>query len=239
MPDTTPPARRPNALRVDQALQLLGHAGIKAPEGRRGSSPWLQALIDSLCELSSRDPLTGVANRRTFELAMAGELDRVARVGEPALVLLVDIDHFKAVNDTHGHSAGDSVLQAVARALAGSVRPMDSVARLGGEEFGILLPNCPTLFGTTVAERVRRNVARTTVEVMPGREISVSISVGGAFAPQWVRSSPAVWIERADRQLYRAKAEGRNRTCIEPQPISEVSADEKNLLFGSAPAVDA
>ena len=93
--------------------------GTGCPSWREaGKALWLQAVIDGLCELSSRDPLTGLANRRHFELMLAGEVDRVARAGEPALVLMIDIDHFKKVNDAHGHPAGDVVLKAVAARAA-------------------------------------------------------------------------------------------------------------------------
>jgi diguanylate cyclase len=122
----------------------------------------------------------------------------------------------------------------VARALQDSVRPMDTVARVGGEEFAIILPNCPPAFGEAVAERVRRTVERRSVGVAAGESIHVTMSLGGAFAPQWVRSSAPLWIERADRQLYRAKAAGRNRACLELPPLSQVSAEEKGLLFGAS-----
>lgn len=222
------------ALRLEQALQLLGHAGVHDLAGAPGSAAWLQQLIDRLCDLSSRDPLTGLANRRSFELALSREIDRVARIGEPALLLAIDIDHFKRVNDTHGHAAGDRMLQTVAHALAVSVRPMDNVARLGGEEFAVLLPNCPAPFGATVAERIRRNVEQAVTAVAPNRALRCTVSLGGAYAPQWVRSTPALWLERADRQLYTAKSEGRNRACIEQPPLCEVTAEEKGLLFGTS-----
>jgi diguanylate cyclase len=230
----TPPAQPPAApaLQLDTALQLLRQAGHELPAGEPGSEPWLQALVDALVDLSSRDALTGLANRRSFELALAREIDRVARAGEPALLLVLDIDHFKQVNDTHGHASGDLVLKAVAKALLECVRPMDMVARVGGEEFAIVMPNCPATFGEAVAERVRRRVEAMPVPIGIGQQIQVSVSIGGAFAPQWVRSSSTLWIERADVQLYRAKGQGRNRVCLEPSALSVVSAEEKALLFG-------
>jgi diguanylate cyclase (GGDEF)-like protein len=222
-------------LRLAPALQLLEQSGRVLPDRREvGRVAWLQALVDGLCELSSRDPLTGLANRRQFELALAGEIDRVARAGEPALVLMIDIDHFKRVNDAHGHPAGDQVLKGVAQALHDCIRPMDTVARFGGEEFAMILPNCPPSFGLAVAERVRTKIQNLALPVSPGQQLYVTVSIGGAFAPQWVRSSAPLWIERADQQLYRAKAEGRNRACLEQPAVSHVSAEEKGLLFGTS-----
>ncbi len=218
-------------MRLDSALQLLGHSGQSLPEVEHGSTAWLQALVDALVDLSSRDALTGLANRRTFDLALGREIDRVARSGEPALLLALDIDHFKRVNDTWGHPAGDQVLRAVANALIDSVRPMDLVARVGGEEFAIILPNCASAFGETVAERVRRRVESMPVMVAPGQEISCTVSIGGAFAPQWVRSTAALWVERADQQLYGAKRQGRNLVRLEPTAMSVVSNEERRLLF--------
>jgi len=231
--DTPPPPPSPDssALRLEQALQLLAKAGCQPPRGVPGSAAWLQELIDALVDLSSRDALTGLANRRAFELALAREVDRVARSGEPTLLLMLDIDHFKTVNDQWGHGAGDQVLRATAAALLDCVRPMDLVARVGGEEFAIILPNCASAFGETVAERVRQRLERLRVTVNHNRQISITVSIGGAFAPPWVRSTPSLWQERADQQLYLAKAQGRNAVRLEPAAVSVVSNDEKRLLF--------
>lgn len=222
-------------LQLEAALLLLDQAGALLPQAEPYSVDWLQGLIDALADLSNRDPLTGLSNRRNFEMVLEREIDRVARAGEPALLLVLDIDHFKRVNDTHGHASGDEVIKAVALAIQQAVRPMDTVARIGGEEFGVVLPNCPSSFGPTVAERIRAQVEATLVPVSMTEKLRVTVSLGGAYAPQWVRSSPLLWVERADRQLYRAKAEGRNRACFEPQHESVVSADEKSMLFAVIP----
>ncbi|HEY1091558.1 MAG TPA: GGDEF domain-containing protein [Burkholderiaceae bacterium] len=219
------------SLQLDAALHLLQQAGAMLPEAEPYSAAWLQGVVDALCDISSKDALTGLVNRRSFEMALAREIDRVARAGEPALLLLLDIDHFKAVNDTHGHATGDRVIQAVADAINHAVRPMDTVARVGGEEFAVILPNCPTTFGETVSERIRTQVAQSILELGAGQQLSVTASLGGAFAPPWVRSSALLWMERADRQLYRAKADGRNRICLEAQTESLVTAEEKGMLF--------
>jgi diguanylate cyclase (GGDEF)-like protein len=225
-------------LQLAQALHLLQREGLHLPTDlETGSQPWLQALVDALCTLSSSDPLTGLVNRRQFEAALDGEVDRVARSSETALLLLADIDHFKRVNDTYGHGAGDLVIQAVARALLECVRPMDTVARIGGEEFAIVLPNCPPAFARTVAERIRRRIETLAVPVSTAQALNVSISIGGAFAPQWVRSSRQFWYERADQQLYRAKTGGRNQACLESPAVSEVSTEERELLFSVPPAL--
>jgi diguanylate cyclase (GGDEF)-like protein len=196
-------------------------------------------VLDALCDLSSRDALTGLSNRRALQVSVAREIDRVARAGEPALLLIADIDHFKNVNDRHGHGAGDLVLKHVANVLKDSVRPMDTVARVGGEEFAMVLPNCSPAFGQAVAERIRRRVAGQGVVLGTGlSDVTATVSIGGAYAPQWVRSSADLWQERADAQLYRAKAQGRNRVCIEPTEVSVVSAEEKGLLFGTSQLQD-
>ena len=234
-PSTDPIDTVSTALSLDGALQLLDQSGHRLPDrATTAKAAWLQAVIDGLCELSSRDPLTGLANRRQFELTLAGEVDRVARAGEPAMVLMIDIDHFKKVNDTHGHPAGDVVLKAVAHALHDCIRPMDTVARFGGEEFSMILPNCAPAFAQAVAERIRMRVQATRIPIAPGVDVKVTVSIGGAFAPQWVRSSSLLWVERADQQLYRAKQTGRNRVSLEQPAVSIVTPEEKGMLFGTS-----
>jgi diguanylate cyclase (GGDEF)-like protein len=227
-----------NAVRLDDARALLEHGGTELPAPEAGLTAYLQRIIDGLCELSQRDPLTGLANRRHFHAVLAREIEIVARSGNSALLLMLDIDHFKRINDTHGHLAGDKVLQAVARCIAGCVRPQDTVARYGGEEFAIVMPDCQAAYGEAVAERVRQAVASLSIAATPLLHLQITTSVGGAFAPVWVRSTADLWIERADTQLYLAKAQGRNRVCIDHQQVISVSAEEKSLLFGSLAMAD-
>ena len=194
-------------------------------------APYVQALIDGLCELSLKDPLTGLANRRFLYATLDREIDRVTRAGDSALLMMLDIDHFKSINDAHGHLAGDLVLQSVARTLNACVRPMDTVARYGGEEFAVVLPSCQATFARAVAERMRRAIETTPVRISPVEQVNVTVSIGGAFALQWIRSTKQLWAERADQQLYLAKQAGRNCIVLEEPPDSTVSAEEKNMLF--------
>ena len=138
-------------LRLDTAHALVSQVNGGGPATASDYAhprQYLQGLIDGLCELSLKDPLTGLANRRHFRAVLEREIDRVTRSGEAALLLMLDIDHFKKVNDVHGHSAGDLVLQSVARTLSACVRPMDTLARYGGEEFAVCFPPVSRLLGT-------------------------------------------------------------------------------------------
>lgn len=230
---TSEPLVALDQLRLDDARALLDRdTTLKRVDRSDSALEYLQSVIDGLCELSLKDPLTGLANRRHFRSVLDRTIDMVARSGEPALLLMVDIDHFKKVNDTYGHPAGDQVLLGVAQALANCVRPMDTVARYGGEEFAVVLPSCHTYFGVTVAERIRQSIESMKVPLASGLVINVTVSIGGAYAPEWVRSTAALWTERADVQLYRAKHEGRNKVILDTQQEIFVSAEEKNMLFG-------
>lgn len=220
-------------LRLEAACALLGKrlgAAVGTAPARDGTA-FLQAIIDGLCELSLRDPLTGVSNRRQLMPVLESELDRVVRAGDTALLLMIDIDHFKRINDEYGHATGDQVLRHVAQRLAHCIRPMDTLVRYGGEEFAIVLPTCPLTYGMTVAERMRGAVASSPIQAALGQEVHVTISIGGAYAQQWMRSTPHLWIQRTDEQLYRSKHAGRN--CIHIEPVSEsvVSPQEKNYLL--------
>ena len=219
-------------LRLATAHSLVTRAGMgEANLPKDTPTQYLQALIDGLCALSLRDPLTGLANRRHFRTVIEREIDRVARSGEAALLLMIDIDHFKQINDEHGHITGDMVLQSVAQKLADGIRPMDTLARYGGEEFAIVLPACPPHQGHSVAERLRQSIEAMQIRMASGLSLNVTVSIGGVYAQPWIRSTTQLWTERADRQLYLAKSAGRNCVCVEDPPDSTVSVEEKSLLF--------
>ena len=157
------------------------------------------------------DPLTGLHNRRGLEQQLAALALRPTGLPERMTWVMVDIDHFKRVNDSHGHDGGDAVLKAVAAALQSAARDGDSLARLGGEEFVLLLPDAPAAVGFRVAERLRLAVQALAVR-HAARSVHVTASFGVAEQAQ---SEPwAAALERADAALYRAKNSGRNRVML-------------------------
>jgi diguanylate cyclase (GGDEF)-like protein len=169
-----------------------------------------------LTESSSRDPLTGLYNRWHVMEKMESEINRSLRHGSPMALMMMDIDHFKSVNDTYGHTTGDHVLQVVARLLKESCRVYDVPGRFGGEEFCLLLPEIEMESTPSVAERIRHRLETTEMEV-GGASLVVTASIGiaglGAGSEDTVLS-PAGLIDRADRALYAAKNDGRNRVAM-------------------------
>lgn len=165
-----------------------------------------------LRESAERDPLTGLRNRRAFDEAFDAESRRWERYGRPLAVMVLDIDHFKSVNDTWGHEAGDDVLRRVARVVASGVRDADIPARMGGEEFVVIMPETGLAAAAEVAERIRGAVAGLEVE-WQGRPIPVRLSVGVSAAPERV-DHPRDLVASADAALYRAKEEGRDRVVL-------------------------
>jgi diguanylate cyclase (GGDEF)-like protein len=160
--------------------------------------------------LATRDPLTGIANRRRFDDTLAKELAGARASKRPVAVAIFDLDHFKSVNDRFGHAAGDAVLkQAVARWSA-AIRSVDLLARIGGEEFGLLLPGASISRAEEVAERLRKRIRSETFH-HGKRRIAVTCSVGVAVAPNGA-AAPARLLIAADRALYRAKRAGRD--CV-------------------------
>ena len=227
-----PASSAPGDLDLKVALQLLRQAGYADPlQGASGTQASLQKIIDALCELSLRDTLTGLANTRHFMAALEQEVDRVSRSGEIALLLLIDVDRFKPINDTYGHPVGDQALRAVAGVLAKSVRPMDTAARYGGDEFAVILPNCRPAAGRAIAERICEQVAQTPVALADGNSLKLTASIGGAQISPWRKASPKDLLEKADRELYRAKAQGRNQVAMDAAAAIPVSADEKLQLL--------
>lgn len=166
-------------------------------------------LYERLEFLATTDALTEVANRRSFLDRAEAEFDRAKRYGRNISVLMIDVDHFKAVNDGHGHAVGDDALRWVAAVCSAALRDSDVLGRLGGEEFGALLPEAGAETAHLVAERLRESVAGQTIETKTG-SLNVTISVGVTTASE-ARGDLETIIAEADDALYRAKQDGRNR----------------------------
>src|SRR5947209_5804486 len=161
-------------------------------------------------ELAITDALTGLYNRRYLETHISGLIEHAFSRGKALTVLVLDIDYFKSINDSHGHDVGDEVLREFALRVRKSIRGIDLACRYGGEEFVVIMPETDLAVGTTVAERLRRRIAGEPFSVHQGvRSIEVTISVGIAALSDG--DNGATVMKRADQALYRAKRAGRNR----------------------------
>jgi diguanylate cyclase (GGDEF)-like protein/PAS domain S-box-containing protein len=167
--------------------------------------------LEALQRLAMFDPLTGIGNRRYFEVNLHARLDERRRYGNPFGLLLVDLDRFKAINDTHGHDIGDRVLKMVADTLAYSCRKSDLACRWGGEEFALLLGNVDRGEFHDAAQRVRKLLKRSKLPLDGSDSLRVTASWGAAFAAD--QDDEASLLKRADTLLYHAKHTGRDRIC--------------------------
>jgi diguanylate cyclase (GGDEF)-like protein len=164
-------------------------------------------------QASRRDHLTGLANRSVFEDHLERSWNAYQNRGVDLAVIVADLDHFKAINDTFGHAAGDEVLRLAARLLAGSVRSNDLVARYGGEEFVVVASDCPPAIAMGLAERFRARLAAHKI-LARGHSVAVTSSAGIAVADRSLQRGPADLFRQADEALYRAKSSGRNAVRI-------------------------
>jgi diguanylate cyclase (GGDEF)-like protein len=162
----------------------------------------------TLMEQAITDPLTGAFNRRHVDSCLTTAIERRRRTGEPASLLMLDVDHFKRINDAYGHPAGDEALKRLVALIAGRARTLDVLFRVGGEEFLILLPGTRYDGAIAVAEDLRLLVAHSAL--IEGHRMSISIGVSELLPQQ----SAASWIEDADVAVYRAKQSGRNRVRV-------------------------
>jgi diguanylate cyclase (GGDEF)-like protein len=169
--------------------------------------------LEELRRLATHDPLTGLLNRREFDRILAEEEERALRFGHPLSLIMVDVDHFKAINDGHGHPVGDAVLREVARRLLGQVRTVDRVMRVGGEEFALMLMQADWPMALEVARRICEALSSEPMIIRGAQTIAVTVSAGVASLPQHAPSGEAL-IAAADKALYTAKAAGRNRAHV-------------------------
>jgi diguanylate cyclase (GGDEF)-like protein len=193
--------------------------------------------------MALQDALTGLANRRALEVMLAEEVARAARHGRPLSIMMADVDHFKAINDTYGHRAGDQVLREVARLVADKLRSIDKAARYGGEELFVMLPETPVAEALSVAERVRSAIEAHSFVVDPEDDeppilLRLTASLGVAGMPENAHGLERL-VEVADRALYDAKHRGRNRVVVAdpelaPAPLMVEWRREQAISDGGA-----
>lgn len=180
---------------------------------RKRYTDFLRNNLDHSLELAVTDQLTGLHNRRYMNGQLSALVTRAAMGGEPVAALLIDIDHFKKINDNYGHDVGDEVLKEFALRIASNVRAIDLPCRFGGEEFVIIMPDTGLEGAARVAERIRNNVAGSPFRVADGKDLlTVTISIGVA-ATLGEGDTPQALLKRADEAVYEAKAQGRNKVC--------------------------
>ncbi len=186
----------------------------------RGLAEYLNVIIEKNNQMYERlryyaekDPLTDLCNRRKFMENLEREFASCRRYGNPVSLLMMDLDHFKSINDTYGHAAGDHVLKMFARLLVNSIRDVDMPGRIGGEEFAVIMPNTEKDQAVIVAERIRKTLENSPVEY-EGKKIAVTLSIGVASIPPAELERASDLLRIADENMYRAKKEGRNKVCF-------------------------
>jgi len=203
------------AMAVSERKEAFNHVHIEQIEVylNQASETLSKAMLhEEIKQLAFTDGLTGLYNHRRFQERLEEEIKRAERYGEPLSLILLDIDHFKKVNDTYGHPAGDAVLKKLAALIRKTVREIDFPARYGGEEFALIILKSKAKDAEKIAERLRKTVQKRVIKT-ESTEISVTLSLGIASYPDDATTREEL-IERADQALYKAKHSGRNRTVL-------------------------
>jgi diguanylate cyclase len=201
---------------IDENSQLATQVRRLEAELRRRSMELakLRTELRGAVQDALTDPLTGLANRRSFDLALRAV---AAHRSSPAHLVMADIDHFKRVNDTHGHDIGDEILRIVGEILLAQVRRDSVVARVGGDEFGLLLPGAGSHYAASIATRLCDLLANRPLVVRGFPELSERVTLSIGVAAWHADESSAEWYARADAALYEAKRRGRSRVALDPQ----------------------
>ncbi len=175
------------------------------------SSLKMYALLQMLAQKAQIDGLSELFNRAYFDDRLRTEFDRSMRHGQALSVAMIDIDHFKPINDTYGHPAGDTVITGVAKLITRETRSIDIACRYGGEEFAIIMPETEPIRALQVCDRIRMYCEQMTWSRHPSRAVTISIGIVGKREGESVQTTPEAWVEMTDRNLYDAKQSGRNR----------------------------
>ncbi len=216
---------------LGRALRILRNAGLTDPQlSSNNPEVQIQSVIDALCDLSIHDGLTGLVNATFFHAVLAREIERSLRTGRTCGLMVIDIDHFKNINDTYGHRTGDSAIQAVAAQLKHSLRSMDTAARIGGEEFAIILPECSQEDAINAATRIHK-ILNPLVLTIDQTNLQLNTSVGLVWTNPNLPMSSTALLAEADQEMYRAKRSGRGRLCYKQLESTLVSHEERAELM--------
>lgn len=172
----------------------------------------MYSLLQMLSQRAQLDGLSGLWNRAYFDAHWEAEVKRSARHGYPLSLGMIDIDHFKSINDTYGHPAGDAVIQTIARLLSSEIRQSDIACRYGGEEFAVIMPSTTPEEAAKLCERIRVKVEQMRWPRHPERAVTISVGIAGAHCAKSI--AHLAWLEAADKRLYAAKQSGRNRVVV-------------------------
>ena len=218
-------------LDLSKALRILKNAGMTDPRLTSDDpNVQIQNILDALCDLSIHDGLTGLVNATFFHAVLAREIERSLRTGRTCGLMVIDIDHFKNINDTYGHKTGDQAIQSVAEHMRRSLRSMDTAARIGGEEFAIILPECTQEDAIHAATRIHSTLNPLAITIN-GKNLQLTTSVGLVWTNPNVPMSSSALLSEADEEMYRAKRSGRGRLCYKQMDSTLVSNQERSALM--------
>lgn len=203
-----------------------------ANDDRINKTASMQSLLTNLSQLVMGDCLTGLYNRRYFDRAFYSEIERSVREHRSLALAIIDIDYFKKINDTWGHDGGDEVLKAVAGIMRKNIRQSDTLVRIGGEEFAVMMPNIRHEIAKDVMERLRHDIEKSVISIGTN-ELNTSVSIGIAVRePTDQFLSADAFYKQADQALYQAKETGRNKVVLYSLPTStELSSSEREALM--------
>jgi diguanylate cyclase (GGDEF)-like protein len=226
-----PMAKDKKQLDLTSALRVLENAGCPDPRmGIDDPDAQIQSVLDALCDLSVHDGLTGLVNVTFFHAVLAREIERSLRTGRTCGLMVIDVDFFKNINDTFGHLTGDKALQAISKQMQHSLRAMDTAARIGGEEFAVILPECEPTDAIHAAMRIHSRLNPLAISLEEST-LQLTTSVGLVWTNPNKPTSSLNLLSEADQEMYRAKRSGRGRLCYRNLDSTLVSYQERSALM--------